>query len=183
TNTTAEAWLGAPMDDDPSVEALLLRYLAAFGPATIGDMRVWSWLTGLREVVDRLRPRLRTFRDESGRELLDVADGLVVDEDTPAPIRFLPQYDNAFLSHEDRSRILSPGVTVSELTWRGGVLIDGYVGAAWRIARERGRATMTVTRYVSVDRAQQAETEAEADRLLGFLAADADQRVVTFANA
>jgi hypothetical protein len=183
TNTTAEAWLGAPMDEDPSVEALLLRYLRAFGPATIGDMRVWSWLTGLREVIDRLRPRLRTFRDESGRELLDVPDGLHVDEDVPAPIRFLPQYDNAFLSHEDRSRILSPGVTVSELTWRGGVLIDGYVGAAWRIARERGRATMTVTRYIQVDAAQQEAMAAEGGRLLSFLAADAASQEIRVVDA
>jgi hypothetical protein len=183
TNTTAEVWLGAPMNAHPSVDDLLLRYLAVFGPATVSDMRVWSWLTGLREVVDRLRPRLRTFRDEAGRELLDVPEGRLVDEDAPAPIRFLPQYDNVFLSHEDRSRILSPRVTVSELIWRGGVLIDGFVGAAWKIAREQGRATMTVTRYVAVDGGQVAAIEEEADRLLRFLAPDADAREVTFADA
>jgi winged helix DNA-binding protein len=183
TNTTAEAWLGAPMDPDPNVEDLLLRYLAVFGPATVGDMRVWSWLTGLREVVERLRPRLRTFRDEAGRELFDVPDGSFVDEGTPAPVRFLPYYDNVFLSHDDRSRIFTPGITVNELTWHGGVLVDGFVGAGWRIARERRRATMTVTRYIPVARGQQAEMEAEADRLFAFLAADADPREVVFADA
>ena len=183
TNTTAEAWLGAPMEEHASIEDLLLRYLAAFGPATIGDMRTWSWLTGLREVVDRLRPRLRTFRDETGRELFDIQQGTLVDEDTPAPIRFLPQYDNVFLSHEDRSRILSPNITIAELTWRGGVLVDGFVGAAWRIARERARARMMVTRYVTVDATQQAAIEEEAVRLLAFLAADADGREIVFADA
>jgi len=183
TNTTAEAWLGVPMDEDPSIDGLLLRYLAAFGPATVGDMRVWSWLTGLREVVERLRPQLRTFRDEAGRELLDIQDGQFVDEGTPAPIRFLPYYDNVFLSHDDRSRIFTPGITVNELTWHGGVLVDGFVGAGWRIARARGRATMTVTRYIPVDSDQQGDMEAEADRLLAFLASDADQRDVVFAGA
>jgi hypothetical protein len=183
TNSTAEAWLGSAMVAEPDIEDLLLRYLAVFGPATVGDMRVWSWLTGLREVVERLRPRLRTFRDEASRELFDVPDGLLVEEETPAPIRFLPQYDNVFLSHEDRSRILSPNITVVELTWRGGVLIDGFVGAAWRIAREKGRATMTVTRYVKVGAQDRAAMEQEAERLLAFLAAESPIRVVTFTDA
>ncbi|HSL77714.1 MAG TPA: winged helix DNA-binding domain-containing protein [Candidatus Limnocylindrales bacterium] len=178
TNTTAESWLGAPMAAEPSIDDLVLRYLAVFGPATVADIRVWSWLTGLREVVDRLRPRLRTFRDEAGRELFDVADGLIADEDLPAPIRFLPQYDNVFLSHDDRSRILVRGVKVEDLVWKGGVLIDGYVGAAWRIRREKKAATMTVTHHVPVTPQQRADIEAEGEGLLSFLAADADPREI-----
>jgi len=174
TNTTAEAWLGASMAPDPSIDDLLLRYLAAFGPASLADMRVWSWLTGLREVVERLRPRLRTFRDEGGRELFDVEDGVIADPDLAVPIRFLPQYDNVFLSHDDRSRILVGGVKVEDLVWKGGVLIDGYVGAAWRIRREKKAATMTVTLYVPVTGVQRAEMEAEGERLFSFLAPDAD---------
>ena len=90
------------------------------------------------------------FRDDSRRELFDIEAGLIADEDLPAPIRFLPQYDNVFLSHEDRSRILVDDVTIEELAWRGGVLIDGYVSAAWRIRREKKAVTMTVTLYVPV---------------------------------
>jgi hypothetical protein len=183
TNTTAEAWLGRPMDSDPSVDDLVLRYLAAFGPATVSDIRVWSWLTGLREVVDRLRPRLRTFQDEAGRELFDVVDGLIADEDLPAPIRFLPQYDNVFLSHDDRSRILSDGISVPELAWRGGVLIDGFVAAAWRIERERRRAAMTVTLAQPVSAQQQVQIEEEAVRLLEFVAAGAEPREVSLVQA
>ena len=178
TNTTAEAWLGASMAPDPSIDDLLLRYLAAFGPASVADMRVWSWLTGLREVVERLRPVLRTFRDEGGRELFDVEDGVIADPDLDVPIRFLPQYDNAFLSHDDRSRILVGGVKVEDLVWKGGVLIDGYVGAAWRIRREKKAGTMTVTLYVPVTGEQRAEIEAEGERLFSFLAADADSREI-----
>lgn len=183
TNTTAEAWLGAPTDDAPNVDDLVRRYLAAFGPATVADIRVWSWLTGLREVVDRLRPDLRTFRDGAGRELLDVPDGPLATGDEPAPIRFLPQYDNVFLSHADRSRILHPTITVAELTWRGGVLVDGYVGAAWRIARDRTGATLTVTRYATLDAPQRAAIEEEGHRLLAFLAPDAATRSIEIVDA
>ena len=122
-------------------------------------MRVWSWLTGLREVVDRLRPRLRTFRDEAGRELFDVEDGLIADEGLTAPIRFLPQYDNVFLSHDDRSRILVDDVTIDELARKR---------RSHRWLRQRGggsavkkAATMTVTLYVPVTGDQHAEIEAE----------------------
>lgn len=183
TNTTAEAWLGASMAREPSIDDLVLGYLAVFGPATVADIRVWSWLTGLREVVDRLRPRLRTYRDEAGRELFDVEDGLIADEGLPAPIRFLPQYDNAFLSHDDRSRILVGGVKVEDLVWKGAVLIDGYVGAAWRIRRDKTAATMTVTLYEPVTGEQRAEIEAEGERLLTFLAGGADPRAVQLVAA
>ncbi|MFL5685239.1 MAG: winged helix DNA-binding domain-containing protein [Chloroflexota bacterium] len=177
-NTTAEAWLGAQMETAPSVDDLIMRYLAAFGPASISDMRVWSWLTGLREVVDRLRPRLRTFRDEGGKELFDIEDGLIADDDLPAPIRFLPQYDNVFLSHDDRSRILIDGLKIEDLVWKAGVLVDGYVRAAWRIRRDKQAATMTVTLYASVSGGQRAEIEAEAERSFAFLAGDAGPRSI-----
>jgi hypothetical protein len=174
--TTAQVWLGQPLGTDTAADDAVLRYLAAFGPATVSDIRIWSWLTGLREVVERLRPRLRTFRDEAGRELFDVPDGLLVDPDVPAPIRFLPQYDNIFLSHEDRSRILVERITVADLAWKGGVLIDGFVSGAWRIRREKGRATMTIELAVPPAGAPRTEIEAEGTRLFEFLAGDADVR-------
>jgi hypothetical protein len=182
-NTTAELWLGAPMEAAPSIDDMLLRYLAVFGPATVADMRVWSWLTGLREVVDGLRPQLRTFRDDAGRELFDVQDGLMAEEDVPAPIRFLPQYDNVFLSHDDRSRILVDGLKIEDLVWKGGILIDGYVGAAWRIRRDKRTATMTVTCYVPIGGEQRADIEAEGERLLAFMTPDAETRSIELVAA
>ena len=141
-------------------------------------MRIWSWLTGLREVVERLRPRLRTFRDEAGRELFDVEDGLMVDPDVPAPIRFLPQYDNIFLSHDDRSRILVERIAVPDLIWRRGIMIDGFVSGAWRIRREKRTATMTIELVTSVQGSQRVELEEEAARAFAFVAPDVDTREV-----
>ena len=181
--TTAQVWLGQPLGTNTEPDEAILRYLAAFGPATVSDMRIWSWLTGLRAVVDRLRPRLRTYRDEAGRELFDVEHGLIVDPDVPAPIRFLPQYDNIFLSHDDRSRILIERMTVPDLTWRGGVLIDGFISGAWRIRRDKRAATMTIELVTLVKGAARVELEEEAARAFAFLAADAETPDVQIVKA
>jgi hypothetical protein len=180
---TVQTWLGRSLETATAADDAVLRYLAAFGPATVSDIRIWSWLTGLREVVERLRPRLRTFRDEAGRELFDVGDGVFMDPDVPAPIRFLPQYDNIFLSHDDRSRILVEKMTVPDLVWKGGLLIDGFVAAAWRIRRDKLGATMTIEHVHPVSGDQRLEIEEEATRLLGFLAADAETRNVQIVAA
>lgn len=181
--TTAQVWLGQELATETAADEAILRYLAAFGPATVADMRIWSWLTGLREVVDRLRPRLRTYRDEAGRELFDVEDGLFVDPDVPAPVRFLPQYDNIFLSHDDRSRILIERMTVPGLIWRGGVMVDGFISGAWRIRREKRVATMTIELVTKVTPAQRLEIEEEATRLFAFLHADAETRDIQIVDA
>ena len=181
--TTAQVWLGRELGTDTAPDEAVLRYLAAFGPASVADIRIWSWLTGLREVVERLRPRLRTFLDEAGRELFDIEDGLFVDEDVPAPVRFLPQYDNIFLSHDDRSRILIERMTVPDLIWRGGVIIDGFISGAWRVRRDKERATMTIELVTPVAGAQRVEIEEEAARLFAFVAADVETRNIEILDA
>ena len=102
--TTAESWLDRPLATRPVLEGVVERYLGAFGPALPADVAAWSRLTGLREVLEGMGGRLRRFRDEHGRVLFDVPDGPLAHPDTPAPVRFLPEYDNALLSHDDRSR-------------------------------------------------------------------------------
>lgn len=180
----AETWLGDDLDPQPSTDAMVLRYLAAFGPATTGDVRTWSRLTGLREVVDRLRPQLRTFRDERGRELFDVPDGPLPDPDTPAPPRFLPEYDNVTLSHDDRSRILNgqgPGLPFPQGSAIGTLLVDGFYRANWKIATDDGVATLTIDRFTPLpgDPAGTLdEIVAEGTGLLAFVAPEASARRV-----
>jgi Winged helix DNA-binding domain len=182
----AETWLNQKLDPTASPDGMVLRYLAAFGPATAADVRTWSGLTGLREVIERLRPRLRTFRDERDRELFDVPDAPLPDPDTPAHPRFLPEYDNILLSHSDRSRMfnaLGPGALFPQNTAVGALLVDGFYRAIWKLIEEDGIATLTVERFArlagegsdTVD-----EVAAEASRLLAFLAPDAAERRVEF---
>jgi hypothetical protein len=172
TLTTAEAWLGRSLVAEPSVDDVVLRYLAAFGPATAADMAAWSRLTGFREVVERLRPRLRTFRDEHGRELLDVLDGLLADPDRPAPPRLLPEYDNLLLSHADRRRSTrdDAAALATDGPIHGTALSDGFVAATWTLARDLDGAATTMTlRHLPLPRRPLADLEAEAHRALQFL--------------
>lgn len=177
---------GAPLEADPSLDAVVLRYLAAFGPAATADVRTWSRITGLKAVIERLRPQLRTFRDERGRELFDVPDGLFVTPDMPAPPRFLPEYDNVLLSHDDRSRILvglGPGLPYPTGRWIGQLLVDGCFRAYWNAVESDGVATLTVDRFTPHHMDPPGTVEAigaEAKALLGLIAPAASRRRVTF---
>lgn len=185
-STTAESWLGRPLAADASIDEVVLRYLGAFGPATVADVSTWSRLTGLREVVERLRPQLRTFHDERGRELFDLPDAPRPDPDTPAPPRFLPEYDNVLLSHADRSRFVSEEHRgqFSGMTGpiHGAVLHDGFAFGLWRLDRDReaGSATLVVNHVEGAPKRALAAVAAEGRRLLRFLAADASTREVAF---
>ncbi len=142
------AWLGvdgeALTEPAPADEAVQ-RYLRAFGPATTADIRTWSWLGAVKPVIDRLRSRLRVYRDEAGRKLYDVEDGQFEAPETPAPVRFLGEYDNAFLSHADRTRITGDHRWGSGWVGRGVILVDGFLAGAWWIERAKERAMQRVT--------------------------------------
>ena len=178
TWATTEHWLGRPLDPAPAIDQLVLRYLAAFGPAGVMDVQTWSGLTRLREVADRLRPRLRTFRSEAGKELFDLPDAPRPDPDTPAPVRFLPQYDNLLLSHADRSHVTgdAPGHWPTDGLHWSALLVDGVVGGVWRITVDRGTAILAVRLLRAIP--DPVAVEEEATRLCGFLASDAERREV-----
>jgi Winged helix DNA-binding domain len=172
TWTTVESWLGRDLDSDASADETILRYLAAFGPATVADARAWSGLGGLREVFGRLRPRLTTFRDERGRELFDVPGGPLPDPGTPAPARFLPEFDNALLSHDDRTRIISDEhrkLLVGDRSMRG-VLLDGFACGTWRTEQHRGKVTLAIEPFGTLSKEDREVLAEEGERLLRFLA-------------
>ena len=174
---TIERWLGRPVETNPSVDEVVLRYLAAFGPATPKDVQVWSWWTGMRDVLERLRPRLVTYRDERGRELFDVPDAPFPDPDTPAPVRFLPEYDNIALSHDDRSRVVDR--RFSEDIWmRGSILVDGFIRGTWRIDPKKDPIALTIGTFDDLSTSELNDVEAEAERLAAFLVPDAASREI-----
>ena len=174
THTTAEQWLGRPLNLDPDPAPLLLRYLGAFGPATVADAQAFTGLTRLAEVFARLRPGLVSLRGENGKELFDLPDSPRPDPATVAPVRLLYDFDNLLLSYADRSRVLPPGAR--ELLWTrnlpmyGGVLVDGSVTSGWRLHRARAGATLEVRSLAPLRPADRAAVQAEAARLLAFLA-------------
>ncbi|MEP6953132.1 MAG: crosslink repair DNA glycosylase YcaQ family protein, partial [Solirubrobacteraceae bacterium] len=155
----------------------VLRYLAAFGPASIPDVRTWSGLTRQRDVIERLRPELRTFRDARGRELFDLPDAPRPDPDIAAPPRFLPEYDNVLLSHADRSRINGDGRLVPLPPGNGGVrgtvLVDGVFRGLWRVERDGPVAVVRVEPFGRFTRAERAAVVAEGEQLAAFTAPDA----------
>jgi hypothetical protein len=179
----AESYLGRRMSDDRSPAKMVLRYLAAFGPASVADVQEWSGLKGLRAAVDALRPKLRVLRDEQGRELLDLPDAPLPDPDTPAPVRFLPEYDNLVLAYADRTRMLTREAQQAIWTKNGllaTALVDGTVAASWKILRERKRATLMVDPVRRIAKSDRVALVEEGLRLLAFTDPEIVERDVRF---
>lgn len=197
TLTTIQAWLDRPLDPEPSIDDVVLRYLTAFGPATIMDVQAWCGLTRLREVVDRLGSRLRPFRSDGGAVLYDLPDAPRPSGEVPAPTRMLPVYDNVLLGHADRSRFAAHDPRVAGRAGKrraekpsklfagpdanyGSALVDGRIRALWKTDRSRDAATMKVQPLERLSDAQTSALEQEAHRLLTFVEPDAGSRDVQF---
>jgi hypothetical protein len=186
-HTSIEAWLGEPPADLPSIDDVIVRYLGAFGPASVMDAQTWSGLTRLGEIFDRLRPRLVSFRDDTGRELFDLPDAPRPDPDTPAPARYLYDYDNLLLSHADRRRVLDPAVPArvpgTANAYPGTFLVDGFVAGTWEVVRNGGRrdgTTLLVHPAVSLTAGDRHALEGEGTALHAFLAPDEGNGDVRF---
>ena len=170
----ADRWLGRPVPVEQDLRALVWRYLAAFGPATVSDLQTWSGLAKLKEPLQALKPELVTFRDVGGRELLDLPDAPRPGADAPAPARFLPDFDNLLLGHSLRTRIIPaafhaqvflPGLRVAAT-----VLVDGFVAGAWKIETARRRASLVIEPFVPFDAPTRAALAEEGERLVRFVA-------------
>ena len=185
TLALAEAWLGRRLSSKPDVGWLVRRYLAAFGPASVMDFQNWSGLTRIREVIEPMRSRLRSFRDEQGTDLFDLPDAPLADPDAPAPVRFLPYYDNVVLGHANRARVMLQGPRAETFPGYtgnlGGLLVDGFLRGLWKTDRERGRTTLVVEVTRRLSKRHAAAVTAEGRRLLAFTDADADEREVRIA--
>jgi len=164
-NVLLTHWLGRELAPPTDGQELVLRYLAAFGPAATADIRAWSGVAGLPAAVKALRPQLKGFRDERGRELLDLPDAPRPDPDTPAPVRFLPAFDNALLGYDDRGRIVDDEHRYLSVAGERVVLVDGRVAATWTVADD----AVTVTPLRPFNRKETTAVAEEADQLTDFL--------------
>jgi Winged helix DNA-binding domain len=178
-----ETWTGEKLEKKPSIDDVVLRYLRSFGPASVPDVQRWSRLTRLKEVLERLRPRLETYRDEDGRELFDLPDAPRPDPETPAPARFLGEYDNVLLGHADRRRIIPEdfpwAAMLAPRRFVNNLLVDGTLRATWWIERDgKRRAALAIRPFRRFSQVERAEVAAEAERLLDFAVAEAQKRDV-----
>jgi hypothetical protein len=187
TYATAQSWLGCDLDPEPSAADVVLRYLAAFGPATVKDIQAWSGQTRLRQVTEELRPQLLTFRDTDGNELLDVPEAPRPGPRTAAPVRFLAPYDNLLLGHADRTRVISDehrrAIATKNAVMPGTILVDGFMRGTWKIDTDRTTATLLIQGLASLTKRHEAELEAEGSRLLDFAADPGLQHSVRFEQA
>ncbi|AKQ66973.1 hypothetical protein A176_003885 [Myxococcus hansupus] len=174
----AESWLGATLKAEADLPTLVQRYLAAFGPASVSDAQTWSGLKGLKPVFEALRPTLRTFRDENGRELFDVPTAPRPDEDTPAPARFLPDFDSLVLGHDDRARLVDEAyrskLVTKNLRVPATFLVDGFVAGTWTVERKRAVATLVTEPFVPLKKKKDRDALVkEGEALLRFVEPDA----------
>ena len=185
-HTSIEAWLGSPPSSSLTLEGMVGRYLGAFGPATVMDAQAWCGLTRLREVFDRLRPQLVVFRDESDREVFDLPDAPRPDPDTPAPPRFLYDFENLLLSYADRSRVIVPTevarIEVRQNESISTFIVDGRVSGTWKLERDKGRASLLIKPIRKLTTADLDALSSEGERLIDFLAPDAADRDVRTAR-
>lgn len=182
--TVADGWLDEAPASDPSIAPLVLRYLAAFGPASVRDFQVWSGMQGGRDAFDALRKKLVVFTDDQGRELFDLPKAPRPAEDEPAPVRLLPEYDSLLLAYDDRRRIVASEhrrhVITRNLMIPATFLVDGVVAGTWKAERQRKTARLVMAPFATLDRSARQALSAEAEAALEFIAPDVQNRAVQF---
>ncbi|MFG1784327.1 winged helix DNA-binding domain-containing protein [Rhodococcus oryzae] len=184
--TTLERWTDTPLSE-PIPDEIILRYLAAYGPASAADAQAWSGLTRLGEVFDRLRPRLRVFVDEDGAELFDLPDAPRPDPAGSLPPRILAPYDSVLLGHANRSRVIADEHRKVVFTVNGiikpTVLVGGQVAGFVTLTAKKRSAAVEIATFAPVAKGVTSALEAEAQRLLTFAYPDADDHDIRFTDA
>jgi Winged helix DNA-binding domain len=182
----AESWLAENPHPSEKLDDLVLRYLAAFGPATAGDVQTWSGLQGVKETLEGLRPKLAVLRDERKRELYDLPKSPRPGPDAVAPAVFLPEFDNLVLAHTDRRRFVAdrhrkrvylPGLRIAAT-----FLVDGFVAGTWSVERKKDAVTLSVEPFEPLTKKTQGDLAAEADGLVRFVEQSARSFDVRFAR-
>jgi len=171
-----EGWSEEPDELSRNTRALVLRYLATFGPASTADVQAWSGMRGLAPILEELRPQLEVFRDERKRELFDLPDAARPSEELEIPARFVADFDNLVLSHADRTRIIADEHRPIVVTKNGlvlpTILVDGFVAGTWKTAATRKIATLTISPFAPLPEAAREELAAEGEGLIRFVHPD-----------
>jgi hypothetical protein len=171
--TLAEPWIGRPIAPQDNLLELLLRYLAAFGPVSVTDAQAWLGLPNLKDRFEELRPQLQCYRDEQRRELFDLPDRPLPAGDVPAPVRFLPEFDNLLLSHSKRTRVIAdvhrskvylPGLRVAAT-----ILVDGFVRGVWKIEKAKNAATLLIEPFEALAKPDRTVLTEEGEPLIRFV--------------
>ena len=185
---TAGSWLRRSVSGSEDPRGLVLRYLAAFGPATVKDVQTWSGLVRLKGRIEEMKSELRVFHDERGNELLDLP-GMPLPEDLadlPAPPRFVPEYDNLVLGHADRTRVV-PGeyrssIFLSAARVRATFLVDGFVRGTWKIEKAQRVATLVIEPFELLAQQDRDALAEEGERLVRFIEDGAEAFEIRFAE-
>lgn len=178
----AEDWIGKRLGTENHPKSLVRRYLAAFGPASATDLQTWLGMP-LKEALEEMRPDLVVYRDQR-RELFDLPNMEIPDPETPAPVRFLPEFDNLLLSHSKRTRVVAdehrskvylPGLRVAAT-----FLVDGFVAGVWKIEKKRGVASLVVEPFARLPKRDRDALLLEGERLIRFVESEAKSHTVRF---
>ncbi len=184
--TLAESWIGRKISPKDNLPDLVKRYLAAFGPASVTDAQTWLGMK-LKDMFEKLRPELQSYRDDGRRELFDLPDVTLPAEDVPAPVRFLPEFDNLLLSHSNRTRVVADEhrskVYLPALRVAATILVDGFVRGTWKIEKTKTGATLVVSPFEKLARKDRTALAEEGETLVRFVEPQAKSFEVRFAES
>src|SRR5437899_1578275 len=177
----ARHWIGAGRRpaEDAAVERLIRRCLGAFGPATLADICKFTGQVParIRPVLDRLAPDLRRFADEQGRALFALPRAPRPKAEVPAPVRFLPRYDEVLIAYQHRDRVIAPrhppAIYAKNATLEATLLVDGFVRGTWDLAASREQALLRIRPFEKLAPPDRRAALDEGEQPARFLAPDA----------